>query len=153
MTSVQCKKNMSCVEHGARTLLCPECGSDMLALGHSKKTKEEQQEQGAEQQQLPASPMKRKAEGLPEKSPVARKPRLEPCATQQASVQIEVRVKMIACIPGFNHKKAKAVVDYFPHGMLGDIMDAGDEELACIPVGKSSLLGLELAKALSRVVQ
>ena len=50
MTSVQCKKNMSCVEHAARTLLCPECGSDMLALGHSKKTKEEQQEQGAEQQ-------------------------------------------------------------------------------------------------------
>ena len=65
---------------------------------------------------------------------VAKRPRLtrNPEITKVDAVQKTVRISMLKCIPGFNQVKAQAVVEAFPAGTLGEIMDASLKELASI---------------------
>ena len=96
------------------------------------------------------------ADKEPPLAPVAKRPRLTPNPeiTKVDAVQKTVRISMLKCIPGFNQVKAQAVVEAFPAGTFGEIMDASLEELASIGYGQSGcVLGVFLAEALRYVVR
>ena len=96
------------------------------------------------------------AEKEPPLAPVAKRPRLtpNPGRTKVDAVQKTVRISMLKCIPGFNQVKAQAVVEAFPAGTFGEIMDASLEELASIGYGQGGyVLGVFLAEALRHVVR
>ena len=148
---------MSCVVHDVETevVSCPTCGSSLMALVNSDDVDEER-----EPTEVPQIKIKPKAVPAAEKelplAPVAKRPRLtpNPGITKVKAVRKAVRISMLKCIPGFNQVKAQAVVEAFPAGTLGEIMDASLEELASIKYGQSGcVLGVSLAEALRYVVR
>ena len=123
---------MSCVVHGVETevVSCPICGSSLMTFVNSDDVDEERA--------LPAPPVPQikikpktapAAEKEPPLAPVAKRPRLTPNPeiTKMDAVQKTVRISMLKCIPGFNQVKAQAVVEAFPAGTLGEIMDVSLE--------------------------
>ena len=151
--------HMSCVVHDVETevVSCPTCGSSLMTLVNSDDVDEEM---GPPLPPLPQIKIKPKAvpaaDKEPPMAPVAKRPRLtpNPGITKVDAVQKTVRISMLKCIPGFNQVKAQAVVEAFPAGTFGEIMDASLEELASIGYGQSGcVLGVSLAEALRYVVR
>ena len=79
--------------------------------------------------------------------------RFKPGVTQVKEVRKAIRVEMLACIPGWNRARARAVIDAHPSGTLREIMGSSLGHLACIKIGQSSTLGTELAQALQLVIE
>ena len=150
---------MSCVVHGVETevVSCPTCGSSLMTLVNSDDVDEEREPPAPPVPQIKIKPKAAPAaEKEPPLAPVAKRPRLtpNPGITKVDAVQKTVRISMLKCIPGFNQVKAQAVVEAFPAGTFGEIMDASLEELASIGYGQSGcVLGASLAEALRYVVR
>jgi len=151
--------SMSCVVHDVETevVSCPTCGSSLMTLVNSDDVDEEREPPAPPVPQIKIKPKAAPAaEKEPPLAPVAKRPRLTPNPeiTKVDAVQKTVRISMLKCIPGFNQVKAQAVVEAFPAGTFGEIMDASLEELASIGYGQSGcVLGVSLAEALRYVVR
>lgn len=98
------------------------------------------------------------AKKQPAKQPIL-KPRLRPGVVHAKAVRKVVRQEMIACIPGFNRARARAVVEAFPNSTFTEIMSASPSELSSVLAAaektlvKDSELRSGLVKALRRVLQ
>ena len=87
------------------------------------------------------------------------KPRLGPGVVHAKAVRKVVRQEMIACIPGWNRKRARAVVEAFSNNTFMEITKASPDELNRVLAAaektllEDSELRSGLVKALKRVLQ
>ena len=132
---------MSCTVHdscdGQEDITCPTCGTSILALISNT---------GDGESVTPPQKVIKKPQ-------IAPKPRvaLKPGVVRLNAVRKAVRIEMLKCIPGFNKARASAVVETYP--TLEKMMEAEVEDLACIEVGESDMIGIPLAVALKLVIQ
>ena len=156
--------SLSCSAHDADGKIeCPTCGCELLCLATSvAEDNEDLRTECTGDESSSESPPEKKAakKPTPAKKPAVDRSatprglkRFKPGVTQVKEIRKAIRVEMLACIPGWNRARARAVIDAHPSGTLREIMGSPLGHLACIKIGQSSTLGTELAQALQLVIE
>ena len=110
------------------------------------------------QEQAKPSPAPQPAPAVVPTRP-SKRPRAKPTIVHSKAVRRAVRQEMVACIPGWNRARARAVLDACQDGTFAEVVSLPSSELARIlmagepGLAKDTELKADLVKALKRVIQ
>ena len=119
---------------------------------------DENLDEDSPKEQTKPSPAPKPAQAVRPAKPSTR-PRAKPTIVHSKAVRRAVRQEMIACIPGWNRARARAVIDACMDGTFAEVVSMSSNELARILVAaepgltKDTELKADLVKALKRVIQ
>ena len=149
-------------------LTCVVCGSSLIhmihvagnddGVGSLEGLHDDTEANEVSQEQAKPSPAPQPVPAAKPTRP-AKRPRAKPTIVHSKTVRRAVRQEMIACIPGWNRARARAVLDACQDGTFAEVVSLSSNELARILVAaepglaKDSELNADLVKALKRVIQ